>query len=72
MKEHGFEEHGQPGKGRSGPKGNKATEKSATGATDEVPSSEEEIKPGLNQDISTDGQFSSEPPEEAGGSAAQR
>lgn len=72
MGNQGNQGRGGQGQEPAAPKDNKTAEKFANPATDDVPSTEEEIKPGLNQDPSEGVPFSSEPPEDAAGSAEHR
>ncbi|MDQ0096011.1 hypothetical protein [Paeniglutamicibacter psychrophenolicus] len=72
MGHQGNQGRGGPGQEPPPPKNNKAAEKSARPDTDDVPSTEEEIKPGLNQDTSPGAPFSSEPRDEAAGSAGRQ
>lgn len=72
MGQQGNEEHGRPGQEPAAPKDKKSAGKSGKPAMDDVPSTEEEIKPGLNQDTAPGESFSSEPPDEAAGSTDNR
>lgn len=72
MRHQGNQGRGGPAQEPPAPKENEAAEKSAGPNTDDVPSTEEEIKPGLNQDTSPGAPYSSEPPDEAAGTGERR
>lgn len=69
MEQQDHEPHGQPGQKQHPVIRKQQTAQAEPPMQGSVPSADEEIKPGINQDTPTTGQFSSEPSGDASGSA---